>query len=117
MILCDNYHFYYLLWLVFVVSLVAPLLCFCSEFIDNFPDKQLLDTDVKRKIKKEPALAVEMSNNAFTSNVGANEQEQVAGGDLISDLWTFLWRYFALEYIRRDVAPSFYGKGKCPTRI
>ena len=59
-------------------------------FIDDFPDKQLLDTDVKRKIKKEPALAVEMSNNAFTSNVGANEQEQVAGGDLISDLWTFL---------------------------
>jgi hypothetical protein len=49
---------------------------------------QLLDTETKRKIKKEPALAVEMRADLFTSNVDA-EGEGTGGGDVISDLWNF----------------------------
>jgi len=45
----------------------------------------LLDTETKRKIKKEPALAVEMKTNALVIDV-STEGEQ---GDIISELWSF----------------------------
>jgi U3 small nucleolar RNA-associated protein 19 len=48
----------------------------------------LLDTEIKRKIKKEPALAVEMRSDAFTGGDGAQD-DQVGIGDVVSDLWSF----------------------------
>ena len=56
---------------------------FQRKFIDDWI-VQLLDTEVKRKIKKEPALAVEMKNDAFTSDVNAQDE-----GDIVRDLWNF----------------------------
>jgi len=47
----------------------------------------LLDTEVKRKIKKEPALAMEMRSDAFSTDVGAEDAE--VNGDVVSDLWNF----------------------------
>jgi U3 small nucleolar RNA-associated protein 19 len=44
-----------------------------------------LDTETKRKIKKEPALAVEMKSDAFAINVSADDKQ----GDVISELWSF----------------------------
>ncbi|KIM91722.1 hypothetical protein PILCRDRAFT_811012 [Piloderma croceum F 1598] len=48
----------------------------------------LLDTETKRKIKKEPALAVEMTADLFTRAV-STENEGAGGGDVVNDLWSF----------------------------
>jgi len=60
-----------------------------SQVTDDLRCAQLLDTETKRKVKKEPALAVEMTADLFTCAVGtANEGS--GGGDVVKDLWGFL---------------------------
>lgn len=47
-----------------------------------------MDTETKRKIKREPALAMQMRSDIF---VCTEEVEVAIGGekDVVSELWTF----------------------------
>ena len=49
---------------------------------------QLLDTETKRKIKKEPALAVEMRCDVFQTG-GCDENGPDSARDIVSNLWSF----------------------------
>jgi U3 small nucleolar RNA-associated protein 19 len=52
---------------------------------------QLFESEANRKIKKEPALAVEMGKivDLFPIGVDADADEVTLSGDVISELWTF----------------------------
>jgi len=55
--------------------------------------EQLFESEANRKIKKEPALAVEMGKIVDLFPVGvdkdADADEVTLSGDVISELWTF----------------------------
>jgi len=55
--------------------------------------EQLFESEANRKIKKEPALAVEMGKIVDLFPVGvdkdADADEVTPSGDVISQLWTF----------------------------
>lgn len=52
---------------------------------------QLMDTETKRKIKKEPALAVEMRSDIFAVADGGEAEGAAVqrSGDVVSELWAF----------------------------
>ena len=53
---------------------------------------QLFDSEVKRKIKKEPAIAMELKQYTFpTADEKQNlaEEELTMKGDVVAELWTF----------------------------
>lgn len=50
---------------------------------------QLIDTEVKRKIKKEPALAVELRKDLFPESDAPEMDAGVSGRDAVSELWVF----------------------------
>lgn len=52
--------------------------------------EQLIETEMKRQIKKEPALAMELVKNTFP--LGEDEDAETAvqaGLDAVSELWVF----------------------------
>jgi U3 small nucleolar RNA-associated protein 19 len=50
---------------------------------------QLIDTEVKRKIKKEPALAMELRKDLFPESDAPEMDAGVSGRDAVSELWVF----------------------------
>jgi U3 small nucleolar RNA-associated protein 19 len=50
---------------------------------------QLIETEVRRKIKKAPALAMELRKDLFLMAGTANTDDGSAGRDAISELWVF----------------------------
>lgn len=50
---------------------------------------QLIETEVKRKIKKEPALAMALRKDLFPESDAADMDAGVSGRDAVSELWVF----------------------------
>jgi len=50
---------------------------------------QLIDTEVRRKIKKEPALAMTLKKDLFPESDAAETDTGVSGRDAVSELWVF----------------------------
>ncbi|KAH7926662.1 CBF-domain-containing protein [Leucogyrophana mollusca] len=58
-----------------------------EDFLDHTYGT-LIETETKRKIKREPALAVELGKNLFPV-AATDEEEQVGTSDAVSELWVF----------------------------
>jgi len=58
----------------------------------SFHLSQLFESEVKRKVKKDPAIAMELKKHLFLT---AEKKEQIpeeaitVQGDVITELWTF----------------------------
>jgi U3 small nucleolar RNA-associated protein 19 len=50
---------------------------------------QLIETEVRRKIKKDPALAMELRKDIFPMADAANTDDGSTGKDAVSELWVF----------------------------
>lgn len=50
---------------------------------------KLIETEVRRKIKKEPALAMELRKDLFPMADAANTNDGSAGRDAVNELWVF----------------------------
>jgi U3 small nucleolar RNA-associated protein 19 len=50
---------------------------------------QLIDTEVGRKIKKAPALAMELRKDIFPGSDATDMDAGVSGRDAVSELWVF----------------------------
>ncbi|TFK19927.1 CBF-domain-containing protein [Coprinopsis marcescibilis] len=59
-----------------------------EDFLDHTYGT-LMETDVNRKIKKEPPLAMECDAKVDMFPSGEDEERKAKGGDLVSELWTF----------------------------
>ncbi|KAG0705095.1 CBF/Mak21 family-domain-containing protein [Suillus ampliporus] len=59
-----------------------------EDFLDHTYGT-LIETEVKRKIKKEPALAMGLRKDLFPTTDAANTDDGVAGRDVVSELWVF----------------------------
>ncbi|RDB30772.1 hypothetical protein Hypma_005736 [Hypsizygus marmoreus] len=66
-----------------------------EDFLDH-TYSTLFETEANRKIKKEPALALELGKkigdlfpDAYISNTEGHEDEVRVDGDVVSDLWVF----------------------------
>ncbi|KAH7913993.1 CBF/Mak21 family-domain-containing protein [Hygrophoropsis aurantiaca] len=57
-----------------------------EDFLDHTYGT-LIETETKRKIKKDPALAVDLGRNLFP--IGAIEGTGEQSGDVVSELWVF----------------------------
>ncbi|KAG8682333.1 hypothetical protein FRC08_015026 [Ceratobasidium sp. 394] len=55
-----------------------------EDFLDH-TYTTLLETEVKRKLKKDPAMTLETPVNLFPTSVSAEVQK----GDVVSELWVF----------------------------
>lgn len=44
---------------------------------------------MNRKIKRDPALAMEMRSDVFLANSMSEEEHDVVLGDVVGDLWCF----------------------------
>ncbi|OAX42015.1 CBF-domain-containing protein [Rhizopogon vinicolor AM-OR11-026] len=59
-----------------------------EDFLDHTYGT-LIDTEVKRKIKKEPALAMELRKDLFPESDAADMDAGMSGRDAVSELWVF----------------------------
>jgi len=59
-----------------------------EDFLDHTYGT-LIDTEVKRKIKKEPALAMELRKDLFPVSDASEMDAGVSGRDAVSELWVF----------------------------
>ncbi|KAG1754382.1 CBF/Mak21 family-domain-containing protein [Suillus lakei] len=59
-----------------------------EDFLDHTYGT-LIETEIKRKIKKEPALAMELRKDLFPTADAANTDDGVVGRDVVSELWVF----------------------------
>lgn len=50
---------------------------------------QLIETEVRRKIKKDPALAMELRKDIFPMADAANTDDGSTSKDAVSELWVF----------------------------
>jgi len=58
-------------------------------FVGALKILQLIDTEVKRKIKKEPALAMELRKDLFPESDAPEADAGASGRDAVSELWVF----------------------------
>jgi U3 small nucleolar RNA-associated protein 19 len=59
-----------------------------EDFLDHTYGT-LIETEVRRKIKKEPALAMELRKDLFPMADAANTNDGSAGRDAVNELWVF----------------------------
>ncbi|KAG2158491.1 CBF/Mak21 family-domain-containing protein [Suillus bovinus] len=59
-----------------------------EDFLDHTYGT-LIETEVRRKIKKEPALAMELRKDLFPTGDATNSDDCLVGRDVVSELWVF----------------------------